>query len=120
MQWSIDNAFKSKHAVAQANIHIEEQKSVMQIKQEEVNLKIRQAFLQREQAQQQVITAEKNIAQNTETVRVIKNSYLNQESMLTDLLEAENALLEAKFNHISALVELKLNHIQLLAITGIL
>lgn len=120
MQWSIDNAFKSKHAVAQANIHIEEQKSVMQIKQEEVNLKIRQAFLQREQAQQQVITAEKNIAQNTETVRVIKHSYLNQESMLTDLLEAENALLEAKFNHISALVELKLNHIQLLAITGIL
>lgn len=55
-----------------------------------------------------------------ETVRVIRNSYLNQESLLTDLLEAENALLEAKFNLTTAQTNLKLSHIRLLAIVGII
>jgi len=120
MQWSIDNAIKSKHTVAQAKLYNDEQRAILQVKREEVNLKIREIFLQHQQAAQRVATAEKNIAQSTEAVRVIKNSYLNQESLLTDLLEAENMLLEAKFKRITALVELKLNSIQLQAITGTL
>ena len=72
------------------------------------------------QALESVETAEQNIIKTAETVRVIRSSYLNQESLLTDLLEAENALLEAKFNLTTAQTNVKVTHIRLLAIIGIL
>jgi outer membrane protein len=83
-------------------------------------MQVKEAYLQEQQAMESIETAEKNIVKSTETVRVIRNSYLHQESLLTDLLDAENVLLEAKFNLTTAQVNLKLSHIRLLAITGIL
>ncbi|HWV74840.1 MAG TPA: TolC family protein [Pseudosphingobacterium sp.] len=120
MQFAIDHLYKSKHSIAHArNLH-DQQKEKANIKKDEITIKVKEAYLQQKQALESVATAEENIAQSTETVRVISNSYLNQESLLTDLLDAENVLLEAKFNLTAAQVDLKLSHIRLLAITGIL
>lgn len=120
MQFSIDHLYKSKHSIAHArNLH-DQQKEKANIKKDDISIQVKEAYLQQKQALESVATAEENIAQSTETVRVISNSYLHQESLLTDLLDAENVLLEAKFNLIAAQVNLKLSHIRLLAITGIL
>ncbi|REC47497.1 TolC family protein [Chryseobacterium pennipullorum] len=120
MQFSLDNLYKSKHSIAHARTISLQQKEKAGIRKDEISLQVKEAYLQQIQASESVETAEKNIAQSTETVRVIRNSYLNQESLLTDLLDAENVLLEARFSLTSALVNLKLSHIRLLAITGTL
>ena len=120
VQFSIDNLYKSKHFIAIARIISDEAKEKANSKKDEIFLQIKEAYLQHEQALESVNTAEKNILKTTETLRVIRNSYLNQESLLTDLLEAENALLEAKFNLTTAQTNVKLSHIRLLAIAGIL
>lgn len=83
-------------------------------------MQIREVYLQQQQALESVQNADKNILKTREIVRVIRNSYLSQESLLTDLLEAENALLNAKFNLTSAKANLEISHIRLLAIVGIL
>ena len=92
----------------------------LNIKKDELTLDIRDAYLQEQQAIESVKTAEQNIQQSTESVRVIRSSYMNQESLLTDLLDAENILLEAKFSLTSAKVNVQLSHIRLLVKTGIL
>lgn len=120
MQFSIDNLYKSRHSIARARIITDQQKEKAFIKRDEISLQVREAYLQLQQDAKNVETAKKNITQSTETVRVIRNSYMNQESLLTDLLDAENMLLETKFNLTSALVNLKLSHMRLLVITGIL
>nr|WP_068888630.1 TolC family protein [Pedobacter panaciterrae] len=120
MQFSIDNLYKSKHSIARAQVANNQAKEKADIKKDEVSIQVKEAYLQQQQALESVETAEKNINKTTETVRVIRSSYLNQESLLTDLLEAENALLEAKFNLTTAQTNLKLSHIRLLAIVGIL
>ncbi|MEF9479299.1 TolC family protein [Chryseobacterium sp. RRHN12] len=120
VQFSIDNLYKSKHSVARARIINSETKEKAGIKEDEVSLQIKEAYLQQEQALESVKTAEENILKTTETLRVIRNSYLHQESLLTDLLEAENALLEARFNLTTAQTNVKLGRIRLLAIAGIL
>ncbi|CAH0211992.1 TolC family protein [Chryseobacterium sp. Bi04] len=119
MQFSIDNLYKSKHSIAHANNINLQQQEKSNIKKDEINIQVKEAFLQKKQAEESVETAEKNIIQSTETTRVIRNSYLNQESLLTDLLDAENTLLEAKFTLTSAHMALKLSAIRLLIITGI-
>ncbi|PSL29129.1 TolC family protein [Chitinophaga ginsengisoli] len=120
VQFSIDNLYKSRHSIARAQVVNDQAKEMANIKRDAISIQVKEAFLQQQQALESVETAEKNITKTTEAVRVIRNSYLNQESLLTDLLEAENALLEAKFNLATAQTNLKLSHIQLLAIVGIL
>ncbi|WP_426276747.1 TolC family protein [Chryseobacterium sp. S-02] len=120
IQFSIDNLYKSKHAIARAQIFNNQEKEKANIKKDEISLQVKEAYLQQQQALESLETAEQNIIKTTETVRVIRSSYLNQESLLTDLLEAENALLEAKFNLTTAQTNVKVSHIRLLAIVGIL
>ncbi|WP_205529514.1 TolC family protein [Taibaiella koreensis] len=120
VQFSVDNLYKSKHAIARAQVVNNQAKEKGDIKRDEISLQVKEAYLQRQQALESVETAEKNIVKTAEAVRVIRSSYLNQESLLTDLLDAENALLEAKFNLTTAQTNFKLSHIQLLAIVGML
>ena len=120
VQYSIDNLYKSKHTIARAQIVSNQAKEKAEMKKDEISLQVKEAYLQQQQALESVQTAEENIIKTAETVRVIRSSYLNQESLLTDLLEAENALLEAKFNLTTAQTNAKLSHIRLLAIVGIL
>ncbi|WP_426478437.1 TolC family protein [Chryseobacterium sp. CBSDS_008] len=120
VQFSIDNLYKSRHSIARAQNISEQQKEKAVIKKDELTLQVNEAYLQEQQAAERVEMAEKNIEKSSETVRVIRNSYLNQESLLTDLLDAENILLEAKFNLATARAELNLSHIRLMAIMGIL
>lgn len=120
VQFSIDNLYKSEHSVARAGIVNNQAKEKAKIKKDEISLQVKEAYLQRQQALESVETAAKNIIETTETVRVIRNSYLHQESLLTDLLEAENTLLEAKFSLTTAQTNVKLSRIRLQAIVGIL
>ena len=120
MAYSLDNLYKSKHSIAHANNINKQEIEKIQMKQDELSIKVKDAFLERQQAKESVETAELTIKQSTESVRVIRNSYLNQQSLLTDLLDAENILLQAKFNLTSAQANLKLSHIKLLIITGTL
>lgn len=120
VQYSIDNLYKSKHMIARAQVVSTQAKEKAEMKKDEISFQVKEAYLQQQQALESVETAEQNIIKTTETVRVIRSSYLNQESLLTDLLEAENALLEAKFNLTTAQTNVKVSHIKLLAIVGIL
>ncbi|MEI2272500.1 TolC family protein [Sphingobacterium sp. ML3W] len=120
VQFSIDNLYKSKHSIAHAEVVSNQAKEKANIKKDEIYLQVKEAYLQQRQALESVEAAKQNIIKTSETVRVIRSSYLNQESLLTDLLEAENALLEAKFNLTTAQTNVKLTHIRLLAIIGIL
>ncbi len=120
VQFSIDNLYKSKHSIARAQVVNNQVKEKANIKKDEISIQVKEAYLQQQQALESVETAEENSIKTAETVRVIRNSYLNHESLLTDLLEAENALLEAKFNLTSSQTNFELSHIRLLAIVGIL
>ncbi|MFC1226541.1 TolC family protein [Pedobacter sp. BG31] len=120
VQYAIDQLYKSKHTLAHARVISNQAKEKAKIKKDEISLQVKEAYLQQQQALERVETAEQNIIRTTEALRVIRSSYLNQESLLTDLLEAENALLEAKFNLTTAQTNVKVTHIKLLAIAGIL
>lgn len=118
--YSLDNLYRNKHLLAKAKNATAQQKERVKMMQDELSADIREAYLQYQQAAEAVRTAQENIIQNTESVRVIRSSYLNQESLLTDLLDAENSLLESKFALTSAMINLRLSHVRLLAKTGIL
>ncbi|ASZ12122.1 TolC family protein [Chitinophaga sp. MD30] len=117
---SLDSFYKNRHLSAKAMLINRQEAEKVRIKRDEITMDIREAYLRYEQALESVKTATAQIKQHTESVRVIRSSYLNQESLLTDLLDAESALLEANFNLVAAEVDVRLDYIGLLVKTGIL
>ncbi|SDG25883.1 TolC family protein [Epilithonimonas hungarica] len=120
VSFSLDKLYTNRHAAEQARFQTLQQEKKMEVMKDDLTIEIKEAYLQKMQAFETVRTAEENIRQATETVRIIRNSYMNQESLLTDLLEAENMLLEAKFALTSAHIDVVISHIRLLVKTGII
>ncbi|MPT32760.1 MAG: TolC family protein [Chryseobacterium sp.] len=80
VQYSIDDLYKSKHTIARAQVVSTQAKEKAEMKKDEISLQVKEAYLQQQQALESVETAEQNIIKTTETVRVIRSSYLNQRS----------------------------------------
>ncbi len=89
-----------------------------EIKQDEIRNGVRAAYLHYTEALERIEIARKNIVQANETLRILKNSYFNQQSLLTDLLDAETQLLQSKFDLTSAQVRAQVQFYQLQKITG--
>ncbi|MOA42200.1 hypothetical protein D3C78_1642300 [compost metagenome] len=58
--------------------------------------------------------------QANENYRIVRMKYLNQLALITDMIDADNSLLEAKFTDVSAKVDAQLKYYQLQHAAGIL
>lgn len=108
------NKYKKESAV----IHNQQQVVNHEIKQDEIRNEVRAAYLHYTEALERISVAKKSIIQATETLRILKNGYFNQQALLTDLLDAENQLLQSRFNLSAAQVTAQVLYYQLQNITG--
>ena len=64
--------------------------------------------------------AQQNIGQATENYRIVNSTYFNQLSLLTDLLDADNQLLQSRFDLVTAQVLAATQYYQLQKALGTL
>jgi outer membrane protein len=57
--------------------------------------------------------AKENIKQASENLRIVNNTYFNQLSLLTDLLDADTQLLQTRFDLAAAQISAELQYYQL-------
>ena len=67
---------------------------------------------------QNIEVAQMSIEQAEENYRIVRQTYFNQLSLLTDLLDADNQLLQARFELVNSKIAARLHYYQLLKITG--
>jgi outer membrane protein TolC len=67
-----------------------------------VRQQVKEAYLRFKEALLQIDVAQVNVAQAEENARIIKNSYFNQAALITDLLDADVQVLQARFDLASA------------------
>lgn len=116
----IDAFYKNNHKVNANRFLYEQERINKEILKDELSEDIKSYYLQLNYLEQRIEIAQKNIERVTESVRVIKNAYYNQQLTLTDLLDAETQLLEAKFEYTSAQINKQIVYLQLKEIIGIL
>lgn len=88
------------------NVHKERAARLEVLKEEEahkdvedhVRQQVKEAYLRYKEALLQIDVADTNVAQAEENARIIKNSYFNQASLITDLLDADIQVLQARFD----------------------
>lgn len=114
----IFNGFATKARVSQADIELRTLEEDIKNTQLNLDLEYQNAKSQMENNYIAIENQEKNVNLAQEVVNNTENNYRQGLATLTDLLESQNALIDARNNYSNALLQYKLAEIQLLKSQG--
>ncbi|WP_394707760.1 TolC family protein [uncultured Flavobacterium sp.] len=118
--FDISALYKNKTKVQQANTKIEWQKMQSEIIKDEIQDKLFKEHTQYQEILEKFVVVDKALDLANENYRIVKLKYLNQLVLITEMVDADNALLQAKYNKISTRLDAVLKHYELLHTAGIL
>lgn len=110
--------YQNKHKKQEAKINLQRQEIEHADVKDQVRQEVNAAYLRYTEAITRISVANDNIIQAKENFRIVNNTYFNQLSLLTDLLDAETQLLQSRFDLTTAEVTAQLQYYQLLKATG--
>jgi len=113
LTYPIGNLYKSKYKVQEAKENIDLAKLQIGENEENIRHKVYEAYKKFEETDQKVKIAEEAIIQAKENYRIVKTKYANKLSLITELIDADNAYLEAQSNLISVKINRQLKYYQL-------
>ena len=114
----IFNGFATKARVSQADIELRTLQEDIKNMELSLDLEYRNAKSQIENNLIAIENQQENVSLAQKVVDNTENNYRQGLATLTDLLEAQNALVDARNNYSNALLQYKLAEIQLLKSTG--
>ncbi len=111
--FSLSNLYKNKSKMKLAEQRIEEEKTNTEILRNQISDAVFRQYTQYQEIIDQLPVTEKAKRLATENYRIIKLKYLNQLALVTDMLDADNALLQAKYNVVSTRIDALMKHYEL-------
>ncbi|WEK18597.1 MAG: TolC family protein [Candidatus Pedobacter colombiensis] len=118
--FSLSNLYKNKTKMHIANKKIAEQKIATAIANDEIKDQIFKQYTQYLEIMDKLPVTEKAKLQAAENYRIVKLKYLNQLALITDMIDADNALLQAKFNTAATRIDALMKHFELRYAAGLL
>ncbi|MFI2742068.1 TolC family protein [Zhouia sp. PK063] len=118
LSYSLSALYHDKHQEIAAELY-QKQQNIAKLKvQDKLREGIKTAFNRYNEDLDKIKVSKQNITQAKENYRIVNQTYFNQLALITDLLDADTQLLEAKFDLVNNQIAAKLHHYQLLKITG--
>lgn len=114
----LSNFFKNKEKMQMADRHISIAKLEIEEKEEQIRHDVFTANKRLEESIEKIKIAEQAIDQAKENYRIVKTKYVNKLSLITELIDADNAYLEAQSNLISLQINKQLKYYQLQYVLG--
>ena len=116
--YDISALYNDKHKELAAALEVERQEVEKQQVDDDLRKGIKAAYQDYHEDLQNIEVALMSIEQAEENYRIVRQTYFNQLSLLTDLLDADNQLLQARFELVNSKIAARLHYYQLLKITG--
>lgn len=115
---SLSSFYHTHHQKKSQQIQIIQQQVEKEHKKDQIKQELQAYYVQYQESLDRIALAEKNILQTTETLRIIRHSYFNQQALLLDLLDAETQVLQAQFDLTSAQINAKIEYYQIQKVIG--
>ncbi|WP_033412534.1 TolC family protein [Segetibacter koreensis] len=109
----ISSLYHNKHKEKAAEIEYKRQEIEHSNTQDDIRQQVKEAYLRYKEAVNRTNVAKANIQQATENLRIVSNTYFNQLSLLTDLLDADTQVLQTRFDYAAAKIAAQLQYYQL-------
>jgi outer membrane protein len=114
----IDALYHNRHKERAAEIEFRAQEIEHRNTQDSVRQRVKEAYLRYQEALTRIQVARTNIQQATESSRIVSNTYFNQLSLVTELLESNTQLLQSRFDLAAAQIAAQLQYYQLQNVIG--
>jgi outer membrane protein TolC len=101
-QYSISSLFHNKSKIAAGKLRVKEFEVQQEAYRDNVRTEIKSYYIKYAEALTRVSVNEHSVEQAEVNYRIVNTKYLNQLSLLTDLLDADNLYQESRFNLIKA------------------
>ncbi|HAY3561581.1 TPA: TolC family protein [Elizabethkingia meningoseptica] len=118
--FSLSSLYHNAQKVKAAKLEFEKEEVQHKNTEDEIRQRVKEAYLRYLEALEQIKLAERNVTQAKENARIIKNTYFNQESLVTDLLDANIQLLQTLFELESSKIIAQNKYYLLQNVTGTL
>ncbi|EIA09815.1 TolC family protein [Flavobacterium frigoris] len=118
LSYSISSIYHDVHKEEEAKILLEEEKIARENVEDNLRKVINKSYQRYIEDQEKKEVFQLNIEQATENYRILNQTYFNQLSLITDLLDADTQLLQAQIDLISAKIAEQLHYCELLKNTG--
>jgi outer membrane protein len=110
--------YLNKHKEKIAELELKDQEIEHSDTEDNVRKQVKEAYLRYKEAIIGVDVAKVNVEQAKENFRIVNNTYFNQTSLVTDLLDANVQLLQTKFDLATAQMAAQLQYYQLQNVIG--
>ncbi|MBX7181890.1 MAG: TolC family protein [Bacteroidia bacterium] len=98
LSWNFTSLYTTKSYVKEAKANLEQAKAAKDQLSDAIKMESKQSWNAWQLALKKIKLAEFNVEQATENQRVMLNRFNNNAALATDLLDADNALTQAKLN----------------------
>jgi len=113
LSWDIWNWGGTSSQVVQAEQNLYQSQTQLDLMKQNIELEVNQNYLALKYAKDKLEVTQKAIEQADENLRTFKDKYEVQLATSTDIIDAENSLLQAKTNYTNALIDYKLAKVKL-------
>ncbi|WP_324680271.1 TolC family protein [Hymenobacter sp. GOD-10R] len=120
VSYNITARWLDRHAEKAAEIGIEHQRIGQEKVLDDKRQEVKTAYVRYQETLERIRIAEQSIGQATENYRIVNSTYFNQLALLTDLLDADNQLLQARFDLVTAQTQAATHYYQLQKAIGLL
>jgi len=114
----VSGFYHNKNKVAAARLASDAQLIAHADLEENIRQQVNEAWMRYKEALQRIEVAQANVVHATENFRIINNTYFNQTSLITDLLDADTQLLQTRFELASSQIAARLQYYKLQYIIG--
>jgi outer membrane protein TolC len=118
--YDLSALYKNKVHVQVANLQLELQQNESEMVKNQMTDQVFRQHTQYQEISDQLVVTKKALDLAQENYRIVKVKYLNQLVLITEMVDADNALLQAKFNRIATRIDALMKQYELLHTAGIL
>lgn len=110
--------YRNKHKLREARQQVELRLNDEEQQKQQLRMTVHNAYLKHHEALARVEALNLSVKQAEENYRIMRNRYLNQLAILTDLLDADNLRLDAELQLTTARTQVIYTYYELLRATG--
>jgi outer membrane protein len=118
ISYNITGAYTTKHKTNEANIQLTQMQASVEQLTDAAKMEVNQTYLAYVQSREKVEVANESVQQAEENYKIVKSKYRNQVALLTDLLDADLALLQARINLTNAKADAEVSYYKVQKASG--
>lgn len=116
--FNISGLYKNKSQVQLAKAKMEAQENERNMVKDEMSDKVFKQYTEYKEITDKFKVTDKAVLLATENYRIVKLKYLNQLALVTEMVDADNSLIQAKFNQIATRIDAVMKHYEILHTAG--